>query len=332
VAGAPVLIRQSRRHGAIGTLSALALLAVIAAWGAWRVPAGPAPVQPGIVLRLVQANIEQTLKWDPAMRAEHLVRHLALSRAASATPPTHIIWPETAAPSFLDLDWQARREIADVTPAGGLMLVGTLRGLVQDREVRQVWNSMQALDREGEIVGTYDKAHLVPFGEYVPLPSWVPLRKLTAVSMDISTGPGPRTLDLPGLPPVGPMICYEVIFPGAVVDRANRPAWMLNLTNDGWFGISSGPYQHFAAARMRAVEEGLPLVRAAYTGISGVIDPYGRVLISLGLGKEGAIDAPLPQPLIETPFVRWGGLVLPFFLLIAVGLAFYDNARRSHRL
>jgi apolipoprotein N-acyltransferase len=331
-AGAPVLFLQSRRQGAAATLAALALLAAIAAWGAWRVPTGPAPVQPGILLRLVQGNIEQTLKWRPEMRAEHLARHLALSRAPSAVPPTHIIWPETAAPSFLDLDWQARQDIAEVVPQGGLVLAGTLRGIVQDREVRAVWNSMQAVDGQGRIVGTYDKAHLVPFGEYVPLPAWVPLRKLTAVSMDISTGPGPRTLDLPGLPPVGPMICYEVIFPGAVVDRAHRPEWMLNLTNDGWFGISSGPYQHFAAARMRAIEEGLPLVRAAYTGISGVIDPYGRVVASLGLGKEGAIDAPLPQALMETFFVRRGGLVLPIFLLIAVGLAIYDNRRGSQRL
>jgi len=331
-AGAPVLWRSSRRAGAAATFAALAILGAIFAWGAWRVPAGPVPVQPGIVLRLVQANIEQTLKWRPEMRAEHLARHLALSRAPSATPPTHIIWPETAAPSFLDLDWQARQAIADAVPPGGLMLVGTLRGVIEDREVRQVWNSMQAVDGEGRIVGTFDKAHLVPFGEYVPLPSWVPLRKLTAVSMDISTGPGPRTLSLPGLPPVGPMICYEVIFPGSVVDRKDRPAWMLNLTNDGWFGISSGPYQHFAAARMRAIEEGLPLVRAAYTGISGVIDPYGRVVAKLGLGQEGALDAPLPQPLIETPFVRWGGLILPIFLLIAVGLAFFDNKKTSHRL
>jgi apolipoprotein N-acyltransferase len=322
-AGAPILFRQSRRAGIGASLLGLALLSAAALYGAWRLPAGAAPTQPGIRLRLVQANIAQTLKWRPEMREEHLQQHLALSRTPADPPPTHIIWPETAAPAFLDQDWVARQRIAELVPPGGLMLVGTLRGAVRNQEIAAVWNSMQAIDGAGRIVGLYDKAHLVPFGEYVPLPSWIPLQKLTAISLPISPGPGPRTVALPGLPPVGPLICYEVIFPGEVVDGTARPAWLLNLTNDGWFGISSGPYQHFAAARMRAVEEGLPLVRAAYTGISGVIDPYGRVVASLGLDRAGVVDSPLPQPIGETFFARWRREILGVLLLLlaAPGLA-----------
>lgn len=315
-AGAPALALRSRRAGILACLLGLALLSSVALYGAWRLPVAAMPTQPGIRLRLVQANIAQTLKWRPEMREEHLAQHLALSRTPSDIPPTHIIWPETAAPAFLDQDWVARQRIAEMAPPGGLMLVGTLRGAIKNQEVEAVWNSLQAIDGSGRILGAYDKAHLVPFGEYVPLPSWIPLQKLTAISLPISPGPGPRTIALPGLPPVGPLICYEVIFPGEVVDRASRPAWLLNLTNDGWFGISSGPYQHFAAAQMRAVEEGLPLVRAAYTGISGVIDPYGRVVASLELNQEGVVDSPLPQPIGETYFTRWHREILAVLLTI----------------
>jgi apolipoprotein N-acyltransferase len=329
-AGAPALWRQSRRLGGLATLGGLLLLALLAGAGAWRLPSAAMPVQPGVRLRLVQANIAQTLKWRPEMRDEHLAQQLALSRTPADQPLTAIIWPETAAPAFLDQDWQARQAIAAAAPSGGLMLVGTLRGRIVGRDVVEVWNSLQAVDSNGAIVGQYDKAHLVPFGEYVPLPDWIPLAKLTAITLPITPGPGPRTLSLPGLPAVGPMICYEVIFPNQVIDRAHRPAWMLNLTNDGWFGNSSGPYQHFVAARLRAVEEGLPLVRAAYTGISGVIDPYGRVVAELGLDSKGVVDSDLPQPLGETVFAAHGRLLLTILLTVSGALALIGD-RRARR-
>jgi apolipoprotein N-acyltransferase len=166
------------------------------------------------------------------------------------------------------------------------------------------------LDREGAIVARYDKRDLVPFGEFLPLRallSRVGLAKLTHGSIDFQPGPGRQTIALPGLPPVSPLICYEAIFPGSVVDPDLRPGWLLNITNDAWFGRSSGPYQHLAMARLRAIEEGLPLVRSANSGISAVVDPWGRLQAELGLGDTGVLDATLPQPLPQaTPFARAG--------------------------
>jgi apolipoprotein N-acyltransferase len=253
-----------------------------------------------------------------------------LTRSPADIPPTVVIWPETAAPSYLDEDEGARRAMASLVPPGGLMLVGVLRGTPEGVEPAHIWNSLQALDGNGDIVGQYDKAHLVPFGEYTPYSDLLHLPKLTPGSTDLSAGPGPQTLDLPGLPPVAPLICYEAIFPGAIVDEAHRPAWMLNVSNDGWFGTSSGPYQHFAAARARAVEEGLPLVRNANDGISGVIDPYGRVIARLGLNAVGVVDSNLPQPAPPTIFARMGSRVLFVLLMItaATGLLGHWLGRR----
>jgi apolipoprotein N-acyltransferase len=164
----------------------------------------------------------------------------------------------------------------------------------------------------------------------VPLREWFPfINKITPGTIDFSPGPGPRTLRLPGLPPVSPLICYEIIFPGRVVDPANRPQWLLNLTNDGWFGTSSGPHQHFASARLRTVEEGLPLVRVANTGISALVDPYGRILSRIDLGKSGVRDLPLPAPIASPPYARFGDWTLLAQLVIAAALVWILG--RRHR-
>jgi apolipoprotein N-acyltransferase len=179
---------------------------------------------------------------------------------------------------------------------------------------------MLAVDSSGAVVGSYDKAHLVPFGEFMPLRSILGLGSVAGGSTDFSTGPGVQTLRLPGLPPVGPLVCYEVIFPGAVTDWSDRPEWLLNLTNDGWYGISAGPYQHLVAARLRAVEEGLPMVRAANTGISAVIDSVGRIVAELGLGQRGVLDSPLPRPLSKLTLFAMTGVWGSMLLCLAIGV------------
>lgn len=204
-----------------------------------------------------------------------------------------VIWPETAATFFVEDQPVARSQMADVLGPDDILITGAPRTYPRDTDEYKVWNAVQVVDSSGEIVASFDKFHLVPFGEYVPFRSILPFPKLTAGRTDFSAGPGPKTLEVPGIPSFSPLICYEVIFPGAVVDDANRPEWLLNVTNDGWFGKSAGPYQHLAAARFRSVEEGLPLIRAAYTGVSIMYDPYGRKLAELPLSTSNILVHPL---------------------------------------
>ncbi len=302
----------------------LLLLGLLWGGGALRLSQAEVKMVPNVYLRLVQGNVAQTLKWKADLREAHFVKHLDLSLAPSLTPHTHVIWPETAVPFLIDWDPVNRARLAEIVPKGGLVLTGSIRATAPGERPFQVWNSFQAVDENGELVATYDKFHLVPFGEYMPFNEIIPLKKLTVGGTDFSAGPGPRTLNLPGLPPLSPLVCYEVIFPGEVVDPKHRPAWLLNVTNDGWYGISFGPYQHLASSRMRSIEEGLPLVRANNTGISVVTDAYGRVIASLGLGETGHLDSHLPEGLsAPTPFAKLGNLcILAVALLITLSGAF----------
>lgn len=307
------------RTGALAVAAALPLAA--SGWGAARLATHPTEMLPGLRLRLVQPDTAQASKWRDDMRGRILADLVALSRGPGFNAITDVIWPETAAPFFLDLDAVHRAYAAEAAPPGGLLLTGAPRVTPPGTEPLRMWNSLMAIDSAGHVHGIYDKVHLVPFGEYVPLRRILPLAKITHGGIDFSAGPGHRTLDLPNLPPVSPLICYEAIFPGAVVGRGQeRPQWLLNITNDGWFGRSAGPYQHLAAARMRAVEEGLPLARAANTGISAVFDGLGRTVASLPLGARGIVDSPLPRALEEaTPYGRWGDSI-PLALAVATAL------------
>lgn len=311
---------------ASAVLAAAAALGAVYTAGVVRLAHAGGEVVPDVRLRLVQPAIPQGMKWSPELRQRHVLDQLALSTrppvgGASPRPPSHIVWAETAVPFFLSLEPGVTSLIGSAAPENGLMIVGAPRTDSDGRGPGRVWNSFQAVDARGRVVATYDKAHLVPFGEYVPFRSILDIEKLTAGRGDFTPGAGRATLRLAGLPPVSPLICYEVIFPGGVVDAADRPRWMLNLTNDAWFGTLTGPHQHFAAARFRAVEEGMPLVRVANTGISGVVDAYGRVVAHLGLGQRGIVDSDLPVALASPPpYGRWGDWVL-FGLLTVVMLA-----------
>jgi apolipoprotein N-acyltransferase len=294
-------------HRRAAALAAIAVLLVLplAGWGfgAWRLAAAPQPGSPAslavpeVRLRLVQPSIPQALKWRSDQRAANLRLQAEMSLGPGHDDRTLIIWPETAVPYLLAAEPRLREELAALVPPGGYLIAGAPR-VDPERPDGDIWNSLHALDDSGQNAATYDKVHLVPFGEYTPLRSLLGLAKLTAGTRDFSAGPGLASLALTGVPPFSPLICYEVIFPGAVTPPAGqgpRPRWLLNLTNDAWFGDSSGPYQHFASTRIRAVEEGLPLVRAANNGISAVIDAYGRVVDRTNLNDREILDASLPS-------------------------------------
>ena len=222
------------------------------------------------------------------------------------------------------------KEAALAAPAGGLLITGAPRRADLDGAPR-FWNSVHALNRGGVIEATYDKAHLVPFGEYIPARGILPIDRIVPGQGDFTPGPGRRTLRLAGLPPVSPLVCYEAIFPGRVVDRADRPDWLLNLTNDAWFGTFAGPRQHLAIASIRAVEEGLPMVRAAGTGISAVIGPYGRVLAYLPVGRRGVLDTDLPEPLRPTVYARFGDAALAAVMVLTLVLSLILRVARPQQ-
>ncbi len=308
------------------------LLAAVWVGGVLRLAGPEEGTVPEVRLRIVQANIPQQLKWDEAQRVAHVRRHLELSRlppAPGEPAPTLIIWPETAVPFFLNAEPRVIEAIAGAAPVGGAIVTGAPR-LERDGDGSpRIWNSIMAIDASGALVATYDKVHLVPFGEYVPFREVLSLSKITAGTTDFTPGEGLRTVDIAGAPPVSPLVCYEVIFPGAVVaPDGPAPRWLLNVTNDGWYGRSAGPYQHLQIARMRAIEQGLPLVRAANTGISAVFDARGTIIARLGLDRAGTLDAGLPQARPSpTPYSRFGDAGFAFMLL--AGAAGVGGLRRT---
>ncbi len=320
----------SRRMRAGLVAAALAIPALAFVTGALRLSAADEAGQsgPGIGLRVVQANVPQKEKWVRQLRERNFRRHMDLSTADRPDWVRVVIWPETATPFFFEEHLAARARAADMLPEDGVLITGTPR-----RRLRPVMllNSMVAIDKTGAVLATYDKFHLVPFGEYVPLSSVLPLPAIAASGIDYSPGPGPQTLSPAGVPPFSPLICYEVIFPGAVADRDDPPSWLLNLTNDAWYGSSAGPHQHLAISRLRALEEGVPMVRAANTGISAVIDSYGRVLERLPLNESGVIDARLPAPAPGITAYRRVGEVPFFALVFALGLVAAAGSRRAYR-
>lgn len=297
-------------------------VASIVAVGAFRLPDLPAPLTEDRV-RVVQANMPQHHKWDPEARAGWFRRHLEMSAAAHNERPLAVVWPESAVPYEIEAEAVVRDYLAGAAPPGGFMIVGGDRFL-REPKPPVLNNSLFVLDAGGTVRHRYDKVNLVPFGEFMPFRRvlrHLGLRKLTQGTIDFRPGPGRETITVPGLPPFSALICYEAAFAGRATADGDRPAWLVNITNDAWFGTSSGPFQHLAMARMRAVEEGLPLVRAANTGISVVTDPYGRILARLGLNEAGTIDQQLPAPLPAPSFARAAGAMLLLGLVLAVAVA-----------
>lgn len=316
-------------------IAALALLAGVALFGSVRLSASPGEVK-GVKIRIVQPNVP--LEDFRADRRDYLLEHY-VSLSDRATSPqtsgvgdvTHLFWPESSFPFILSRDGAALSLLA-ARLQNAVLFTGAARAEGEGRKA-QYFNAIQVVFG-GEVKESYDKRHLVPFGEYLPLTG--PLARLgisqfVAIPGGFNSGQSSRFLTAPGLPPVLPMVCYESIFPYEIADRIGsqplRPGVMLNVTNDGWFGITSGPYQHFAQARLRTIEQGLPMIRAANTGISAILDPYGRTVAIAPLGIEAVVDGGLPKALPPTLFSRYP-YAAPIILWIFVLVGAFIRPRR----
>lgn len=302
-----------------GLVVAVLAFGGLAAFGSLRLTAGHPGALP-VKVRVMQPNLSQDVKYNPETRGAVLDRYLALSDRS--TGPGHtglsdvnlLVWPESAFPFVLSREPVALAKIGTALPNGTVLVTGAARideAALRNGQHAQFFNSIQVLSRGGLILDTYDKVHLVPFGEYLPFAAFfdrLHLRQFVDVPGGFEAGSLHTILTLPGLPLAVPLICYEAIFPeevaAAVKIGASRPGLLINVTNDAWFGRTFGPYQHLEQARLRSIEEGLPMVRAANTGISAIIDPYGRIEARLGLGEEGIIDGTLSQPIAPPPFTR----------------------------
>jgi len=338
-ANLPALVGLRPRRGEIvvGALL-LALLPGLWLWGVYRLSQAETASSQPVSVRIVQPNIGQNDKWRGDNARPIFDKMKSMSQQGTAARPEGIngigvvIWPESALSFFIDESDQGLAELAALLPEGTSLVLGALRRDAQATgPERRVYNSVLGLDSEANVVARYDKWRLVPGGEFLPFESILePLgfRKVVTVPGSFAAGPGPRNITLPGLPPAAVLICYEAIFPHALVDPNERPAWIINVTNDGWFGKSSGPYQHLAQARLRAIEQGLPLLRAANTGISAIIDAKGRMVAELDLGQEGVIDGTVPPPLPPTLYARAGDWMLAGLLLL---LAFTGIVVRQFR-
>jgi len=321
----------------------LVALGLLAAFGAYRLSAPDAALIAGVKLRVMQTNMAQDGSFGPQNKDAIMQRYLDLSDRATSpnstgvADVTHLIWPESAFPFLLARDPKALAQIADLLHGGATLITGAARlaePMPGDRRAHY-FNAIQVVDQHGALLDRYDKIHLVPFGEYLP---WADLLDRIGVTQFVhfpggfDAGAGPAVLQAPGLPDALPLICYEAVFPqdiGALFrPNDSRPAWMLNLTDDAWFGLTPGPYQHFAQARLQAIERGLPLVRAANGGISAVVDGLGRVIAQLPLGVESVLDSPLPAPRPPTFFSRFGGLAPLSMLAVLLGASAVSRRRR----
>lgn len=332
---APVLAFEGR--GRFSWLAAPALcfgcVATLYAFGAWRLAGPETPAVPGVTLRLMQPDMPLDDRFSRSHAADIMHHYFDLSTKGSYPSATgmagitHLVWPETSFPFLLDAEPAARAEISHILPADTMLIAGAVRAEDgSDGEARAYFNAIQTINAQGMIVETADKAHLVPFGEYLPfsdLLTRLGLRQFVHAPGGFTPAHHRKVMNIQGLPPAVPLICYEAIFPSEVIpEGAARPGLLLNVTNDAWFGRTPGPYQHFSQARLRAIEQGLPLVRSANNGISAIIDGYGRTIATLPLGDSGVIDGLLPQALLPTfystlPHLPLAGL---FYGLLTIGL------------
>ncbi|HEX9360552.1 MAG TPA: apolipoprotein N-acyltransferase [Bradyrhizobium sp.] len=337
-----VLIDGNSRGRRPWVAPVMALLALVAMgiFGAVRLSLQPTTTVANVKLRIMQPNLQQDVRFNYAAKAEVMRKYLTLSDRASGPQSTGVrdasilIWPESAFPFFLTREADAMAQIDDLLPRGTILITGSVRApdLPPGTRITRAYNSIYAIDHDGSVLSVYDKLHLVPFGEFLPFQDWMEklgFVQLTKVQGGFIPGTARRAMEIPNAPRALPLICYEAIFPDDVAARGDRPGWIINLTNDGWFGISTGPYQHLQQARLRAIEQGLPVVRAANTGISAVIDPVGRIVARLSLGVEGVLDSSLPAAIAPTIYARSGDI--PTAMMLAAALIFVIRRRVTKR-
>ena len=272
-------------------------------------------------VRIVQPNVPQSQKWRPETRAQQVTKLVEMSRQPGFDRLAAVVWPETAPPQIIEPGSAALAVMAQAVPPGGLLLTGAARGTAKHED--GVWNSLLVVDGTGAIAAHYDKVHLVPLGEYIPFHKQLaPVSGLIGRgSFEVGEGRVTLTPDQRAAVLLADHLLRGDLPCGGDRPGQRGPQWLLNITNDAWFGLTSGPYQHLTSARLRTIEEGLPMIRAANTGVSAVIDAYGRVLASLDMQQEGIIDHRLPAPRVATPYARWGDwtlLVLVAFLSVTL--------------
>lgn len=331
---APASEKRPRR---VRALLSFCLIIVVwhAGFGYWRLTQNPTRFVDEVRLRIVQPAILQKDKWVPENEARIFKSYLDLSNASDGDI-THYIWPESAFPFVLTQRRDALASIAELLPTDAYLITGAMRveaGLNDENKPR-VFNSVYVINHKGEIAGAADKTHLVPFGEYLPFQQYAEslgLQQLTGIEGGFDEGAKRTILSTRTAGRFLPLICYEIIFPGRIRPSYNDPRmletddkkpqidWIVNVTNDAWFGQTTGPYQHQRQAAIRGVEEGLPVVRAANSGISSVSDAFGRVLGSLGLGERGKLDSGLPQPAQGTYYRKignWGFFIITALMIL----------------
>jgi apolipoprotein N-acyltransferase len=324
---APVVFILRRRNSYVEAGVLLALLPMLWVWGDWRLANTTEEFVSGVTIRLVQPNVPQNEKWREgnAPKIWNTLLSLTKQPTADGVTPTHVIWPESSVPFLLDESSEAKDDLLQALGGTKVLLAGAVRRQRDSTSGREdYFTSVEVYDPTATPIGKYDKWHLVPGGEFLPM-AWLleplGLRRLVNLPESFAAGSGPLSLIVPGAGLVAPSICYEAIFPEAFSGLSPRPDWFVNVTNDGWFGDSAGPYQHLAQLRLRAIEQGVPIARSANTGISAMIDPVGRYVVRSPINVAGFFDVGLPKPVPATLYSRWGfamQFALPlFFVLIA---------------
>ncbi len=338
----PAVLIDSHSRGRrpwIAPAAALLVLVAMGMFGSIRLSLQPTRLT-NVKLRIMQPNLQQDARFNYSAKAEVMKKYLALSDRATGPGSTGVrdvnilVWPESAFPFFLTREADAMAQIAELLPKGTVLVTGAVRApeVARGEKITRAYNSIYVIDHDGSVLSVYDKLYLVPFGEFLPLQDWMEklgFVQLTKVQGGFIPGVHRKNMEIPNAPPMLPLLCYEAIFPGHITTTGERPGWIVNLTNDGWFGISTGPYQHLQQMRVRAIEQGLPVVRAANTGVSAVIDPLGRIVARLGLGLEGVLDSRLPTAIAPTVYARVGDM--PAAIIIAIALLVVLQRRFTKR-